>query len=167
MQEDDQKPRIITARTLARDLIKQVGIDSPPVMLKTLVAFLRTEHHIEIIPWDFSNNTDGIQVTEGHQITIGYNRNQHRHRQRFTVAHEIGHFMLGHTHTGSLVDLKSDKNAEIEANQFAAELLMPLKFMKAFIALKKYNAIDLAKLFDVSEESIWWRLMDTKLLNKM
>ena len=52
-------------------------------------------------------------------------------RQRFTVAHELGHLML-HSLGRKFRDVYSaatNSREELEANQFAAELLMPQSFM--------------------------------------
>ena len=65
-------------------------------------------------------------------------------RQRFTIAHEIGHFLL-HTDEDVHIDEKrpigrrDDLSSqavdacEIEANQFAAELLMPESLVREFV----------------------------------
>lgn len=167
MEEQKAKPRVGIARNMARDLIKTMGIKEPPIIIKNVVEELKKEHRIEVIPWDFGEKADGIQLYKDYQITIGYNRSQHPHRQRFTVAHEIGHFLLGHTTDDKIINLDSDKIEEIEANQFAAELLMPLEFIKLEFKKGNKKPANLAILFNVSEESMWWRLMDLKLLNKM
>jgi IrrE N-terminal-like domain len=60
-------------------------------------------------------------------------------RKRFTIAHEIGHFvLLGHDEAGSICgqkDIESWKDRsnpkEREANDFAAELLIPTVVVKA------------------------------------
>jgi hypothetical protein len=63
-------------------------------------------------------------------------------RQRFTLAHELGHILIP-WHTGSIVDhLDPDENSEIEgywameqeANAFAAELLMPAEWVKELVS---------------------------------
>ena len=60
-------------------------------------------------------------------------------RKRFAIAHEIGHFML---HTGTQLILcseddmhvwKESKAQEMEANEFAASLLMPYEIFIKFI----------------------------------
>lgn len=57
-------------------------------------------------------------------------------RARFTVAHELGHWML-HTGMGQLKRMvqgqrvQAYRRAEPQANQFAAELLMPRRFFAA------------------------------------
>lgn len=72
---------------------------------------------------------------------IGVNARQTETRQRFTIAHELGHFLL-HTGEGVHVDqhfnikLRSGLSSqgrdveEMEANLFAAELLMPQAWLE-------------------------------------
>lgn len=120
-----------------------------------------------------------------------YNSNKHMivvnildnlQRQRFTKAHEIGHAVLGHVGENGI----SNRNVmsygydvnEIEANKFAAELLMPKKLILELI--KKYqfdknikrvedinvdNLIKyLAKQLNVSMMSMKYRLLNLKLI---
>lgn len=64
----------------------------------------------------------------------------HIHRQRFTIAHEIGHYLL--QHEGTLLrtidfDMYTDNqdySNELEANDFAAKLLMPLIIIENYIS---------------------------------
>lgn len=167
MEEQNNKPRIGFARQTARKLLADVGIKSPPVLIRDVIGHIKKEKDLSIYPWSFSNNTDGIQITEGEKATIGYNQTQHPHRQRFTVAHEIGHLLLGHTGKNFILDLNSKKPEEIEANQFAAELLVPLEMLKKDFQNGKKNAKDIAKTYNVSEEAVWWRLYDCKLITKI
>lgn len=79
-------------------------------------------------------------------------------RQRFTLAHELGHFVLNHqgvNHRSDDSSIYSDeqlKNNEIAANQFAAELIMPKKLIKKCLlqTMKDLN-YDLNQLFDESD----------------
>ncbi len=167
MEEQNNKPRIGFARQTARKLLTDVGIKSPPVLIRDIINHIKKEKDLSIYPWAFGNDTDGIQITEGDTATIGYNKTQHPHRQRFTVAHEIGHLLLGHTGENFVLDLNSRKPEEIEANQFAAELLMPLEMLKKDFQNGKKNAKDIAKAYNVSEEAVWWRLYDCKLITKI
>jgi len=164
--QDQNNPRISTARNIARKLLAGACITRPPVMIKDIVNLLRKTRDLSVYPWALGENTDGIQATEGSKIAIGYNHSQHPHRQRFTVAHEIGHFLMGHTSANYYNDLKSKDPKEIEANQFAAELLMPLAMLKNDLNDGK-KAKELALLYNVSEESMWWRLCDSKLINNL
>ena len=166
MNEENNKPRIGVARNIARKLLADVGIKNPPVLIRDIVNHIQKQRDLSVYPWAFGNNTDGIQITEEEKATIGYNKSQHPHRQRFTVAHEIGHLLLGHTEKNFILDLNSKKPEEIEANQFAAELLMPLEMIKRDLQNKK-NAKDIANEYNVSEEAVWWRLYDCKLISKI
>jgi len=83
-------------------------------------------------------------------------------RQRFTVAHELGHFFLHLTdkEDGVFVSFRSLKSPqETEANKFASDLLMPAALLKeehkkAFIATAEY----FAELFEVSRKAMQIRL---------
>ena len=77
---------------------------------------------------------------------IGFNKNHQLYRRRFTIAHEIGHLLMGHTCSNS-----KENNSEIEANTFASELLIPTKFIKRDFR-EEPNAIpQLAKRYCVSQ----------------
>ena len=77
-----------------------------------------------------TKKTDGFcAVTENHTY-IFYDRVMPAARQRFTVAHEIGHLMLGHVGPGMATTQNreptgTEKPEEQQANQFAARLLAP------------------------------------------
>lgn len=61
---------------------------------------------------------DGCTLASGSSYIVLYHNGQRKKdRLNFTLAHEIGHIYLGHQADGDL--------EEIEANFFAAELLMP------------------------------------------
>jgi len=167
MDDLGNKPRIGSARNVARQLLKDAGIGRTPIMIRDVVSHIKKTSDLSVYPWAFGDNTDGIQVTHGESATIGYNQDQHRHRQRFTVAHEIGHFMMGHTNRNSAFDLDSKKPEEIEANQFAAELLIPLSLLNKELKNGNKNVDNIAKVFDVSKESVWWKLRECNLISKL
>ena len=74
-------------------------------------------------------------------------------RKLFTLAHEIGHFLLKHNGDNFRVDrniYSEEKDiCETEANFFAAAILMPEKDVIDFI-LSGVSADDMAKAFNVS-----------------
>jgi Zn-dependent peptidase ImmA (M78 family) len=101
---------------------------------------------------------DGILVVVEDQPTIGFNPSMAWVRRRFTIAHEIGHLLLGHTCT----DPDLDNDPEAEANQFAAELLMPLAILK--IDYKAKPSPDyLAQKYIVSREAMIIHLMECRI----
>lgn len=101
---------------------------------------------------------------------IRYNPNESSTRQRFTIAHELGHFALAHgTRNREAPDfsVRPYDPIEAEANRFAAELLMP-KIAIQFMIMKK-NVTDikkLAKAFEVSPVAMEFRLKGLGWLGK-
>jgi Zn-dependent peptidase ImmA (M78 family) len=86
-------------------------------------------------------------------------------RQRFTAAHELGHFVLHRDQIGNGVEdnymLRAQgftNLAEQEANRFAAELLMPRPLIEHLISSGTHTVPQLAKALQVSEIAIGIRL---------
>lgn len=82
---------------------------------------------------DFITDDSGKYDSKQKIITI--NEFEPEYRQRFTIAHELGHAVLGHPgislRTPKLEKYKDvvEKGHEVMANKFAAELLMPRKLI--------------------------------------
>lgn len=94
-------------------------------------------------------------------ITI--NSERHPHHQRFTLAHELGHYALSHGEKyDNQVVLNRDGGSdpdEVAANAFAAELLMPKAIVKHLIFEQKiFDLQELARRFWVSESAMFYRL---------
>lgn len=107
---------------------------------------------------------------------IGVNASHHNNRQRFTIAHEIGHHIL-HAASPFHVDVRfrafrlgppktgEVDREEIEANVFAAELLMPEAFVVRDIRRSKdidleggEDIVNLALKYKVSTQAMTFRL---------
>lgn len=93
-------------------------------------------------------------------------------RRRFTIAHELGHWVCQclEGHTAPLYcrseDIGVDPRAralEREANVFAAELLMPETGVREEFAA---SVGDCAQAFGVSEEALRWRLYNLGLADE-
>ncbi len=99
--------------------------------------------------------------------TIYISSNELYARQAFTVAHELGHFFL-HADKMDEVLLRSnsiESNAdprEAEANEFAANLLMPEDFVKRIYA-ETTSVAKIATLFGVSYTAMDWRIKNLGL----
>ncbi len=167
MPEDKITPRIILARKLAKELIEELGILEPPILLNTIIPFLKNKYSLEVYKWDLGDKTDGIQIDNNGKPVIGYNDNKNIHRQRFTVAHEIGHMILRHTTSHVYLDSDSNKPEETEANQFAAELLMPTSMLKKDIENGKKDMKLLANRYIVSDEALWHKVINEKLIKNI
>jgi len=103
----------------------------------------------------------------GYEIKV--NRYEKPERQRFTIAHEIAHYLLHREHIGNgIVDnvlyrSNLSNRLEAEANKLAAEIIMPKKLMK--LKLSEYQtrtstqlAEELASDFRVSLPAMEIRL---------
>lgn len=157
-------PRIGFARDAARTLLKKLSIDSPPVLLRDVASQIP---NLYIDGAELDDSLSGVQITYEGKPFIRYNKGHSVKRSRFTVAHEIGHLVLGHTSNCNNTRYDNPTNVyETEANQFAAELLMPLTILRKEIQPQD-TAETLAKKFWVSKESMNWRLLETKLYKKL
>ena len=104
--------------------------------------------------------------TENHgKPLIVYDREAAPNLQRFTVAHELGHITLNHGHAFSdpvkNFNRRNLDRKESEANQFAAELLMPMVAIEYYLGEKReYSFERLSQLFGVSQMAVKIRLQD-------
>lgn len=166
---ENQKNKISNSkvRHIVMKLLLDAGIHKPPVILNTIVQHLKKSYRLSVVAWELGEKPSGIQATINDEIFIGYNKNHHPNRQRFTVAHEIGHLIMGHTSVNNNPTPENKDIEEMEANQFAAELLMPLEFIKKDIDTGLKDVPLIAKKYNVSEEMTWRRLMGCKLINRL
>jgi Zn-dependent peptidase ImmA (M78 family) len=162
--------------------------------IRTLVERLLASHQVrqQPVPVESIANGLGVQIQKESaedklsgflfrdrtkdQAIIGVNADHPPKRQRFTTAHELGHFLLhdfGDVHVDRQFKVwlrngpSSDgvSTEEKEANLFAAELLMPAKFLQK--DFRKIDAMDmqdekqladLAEQYDVSTQAMTIRL---------
>lgn len=156
-KRNPNKPRIKLAHDTARTILEKAGISTYPILLKVISENI---DGLIIEGREFEDGISGIGARYNGVIFIAYNKDHATVRNRFTVAHELGHVLLGHTNRPAPIDLYSKDFRECEANQFAAELIMPLKLVKT--AIKKYKTVDtLARAFWVSKEAMGWRVIET------
>lgn len=147
-----------------RGILTKATITAPPVSVEKIAALFS----IKVFPYQgFPDNVSGTIVDQKGFIVIGVNSNHPKVRQRFTIAHELGHYLEGHDLAKKIIDDVYDKptDKEVEANRFAAELLMPRDFLKQDLD-KKMNIPELARRYNVSEQAISIRLLETGLINK-
>lgn len=153
------RPNIANARRRARKLFKDAAVDSIPVSLPQIIRYLKTKHDLEVMRYPFGEHISGMLVMVEGKPTIGFNPDDPWVRRRFTIAHEIGHFLMSH---GSC-DLCSSTPEEREANQFAAELLMPSLFIRKDFK-RQPDVQELARKYLVSMEALTYQLMDCRVL---
>lgn len=148
-----------------------------PVPVEEIAAKLGVALVVETL----DRNVSGLLFRQGDDRAIGVNAAHPMVRQRFTVAHELGHLQL---HPGKelildrvRVNLRDDVSSlgtnreERDANAFAAELLMPRSEILSQVqkVLDRGGTTDarfiadLALLFDVSEQAMEFRLVNLGL----
>lgn len=170
-----------SARKQAELLIASLGITEAPVNVDAVAKHLG----IRIVSMKLDDDVSGLLITKPNMASIVIREDDPPVRQRFSIAHEIGHFCLRHQfepgehvhvdrgHRISQRDRQSStgKNVkEIEANQFAACLLMPSALIKATIEelgvdeLYDVHITTLASKFNVSEQAMTIRLSVMGLL---
>jgi transcriptional regulator with XRE-family HTH domain len=158
-----------TPRDTAESLLMVAGISQPPIPIEKLVAGCG----IIIQPWTFVD-VDGLMVDLESGPVIWVNAQQSETRQRFTLAHELGHKLLRHFdqfHLEFSGDLSPsatgghpeyDWRAERAANDFAANLLMPAAMVRNAFSKTK-SARELAIKFKVSPAAMGYRLTNLGL----
>ncbi len=157
-------PRKKFAKTLAARLLKDVAVNKAPVSLQRVIEYLQSTRSIAVqhIP-DAGERVSGLLVVckevDEEYVTIGFNASHPWYRRRFTIAHEIGHLLLGHTCNSE----GGGSHNEREANVFASELLMPTDFIKNDFK-KTRNLKELSKLYRVSEQALTIQLMETRII---
>lgn len=166
---ETEKARVTTAKKLARKLIKECGISHPPVLLNDVIKKLRENYSLGVYKADLGDELSGMMVTtqgdflDDRTDNILYNQNHHVRRQRFTVAHEVGHLLMGTTHSGAAESFEDSSEHEKEANCFASELLIPTDWLKE--DLQKGGKVDeLAWKYYVSKDTMGWKISNSNLL---
>ncbi|WP_121634658.1 ImmA/IrrE family metallo-endopeptidase [Tropicibacter alexandrii] len=163
-----RRARYTKIEKLVEGLLEQHGVTQVPVPVESIVS----SYGIHLRKGDLED-VSGLIVRDGSSVTIGVNAKQSRTRQRFTIAHEFGHFLLhdgmsSHVDHDYRVNFRSETSSlavdveEIEANFFAASFLMPKQFLDqadAIEALDSDTAVgQLARSFNVSRHAMSLRL---------
>lgn len=144
------------ARDKAWETLIKCKVTSLPVNLAT-IAKLNT---IAILKYSESADQnltgDGFSFKSNGRCIIYYNDLKPTHRIRFTIAHELGHCLLGHLLFGKTYHRNSEINTnnidirEMQANVFARDTLMPATVLHS---LRINSADDISKICNVSIQS--------------
>jgi len=128
------------------EIARDQGLELVPFDIEGLINLLSI--HLRSIPME--NEKSGFFKKQDGAWVIGVNSLHHPYRRRFTMAHELGHFVfhreLGIDFEDTALFRDGESNTlEWDANKFASELLMPEREFRAF--LKTNDSID-----DVSDK---------------
>src|SRR5689334_11100791 len=126
---------VLRARKEAQKIVAQAGAIELPVPIRDIAR-----GYAQLVEREIPGEISGMLVpVEGaNEWVIVVAKGDNEVRKRFTIAHELGHLVL-HSYTTphadrsyKLRDARSSDGSileEIEANQFAAELLMPERYV--------------------------------------
>ena len=157
----------------ARSLLEEHAIETIPVPIERIARSRGIR--VEYAPLD--DELSGLAHIRDDVPIIGVNSLHAPNRQRFTLAHELAHILLHrdeleravHVDRGSLrrdaLSAEGVDPIEIEANAFAAELLMPARLLILELERHPVDLEDdaavaaLAKRFRVSDAAMRYRLI--------
>ncbi len=155
-------------RDKAESILKMAGIHDTPIDLDKVAASLGFV--IERFP--FPDKLKGRVIIDDGLKVIGVNENHPKTLQRFTIAHELGHYLNGHEHFEKTF-IKDETRfydsyfqQEKEADAFAAELLMPKSILEKDLAEHGLDIEKLKEKYQVSEQALWIRLTTLRLAEK-
>ena len=138
--------------------------NSIPIDLESLIKSIG----ISVLPMDFTELENrknqghimGLVLSDEKNAVIYYSSQDRVNRQRFTIAHELGHICLtlSDDKRHFFVDWRRESESDDEnnlheknANIFAGELLIPFhKLKEEYMNMRYPNSVDLAYKFGVS-----------------
>lgn len=160
----DQRINRHQIRKITSRLLKECHIIDPPIRIEAIskkLEIILEKGDPEILNLFKIKNLSAFIDLES-KIVV-YNSTHPSVRNRFSIAHEIGHLLLKHSFKNDIFCLKSRDPREVEANMFAAELLMPFEWIKKDLK-NGLKVADIAYKYWVSEEAVGWRLFQSDAL---
>ena len=140
-------------------------IEAPDRYPEVSLVDIVEKNGLKVFKHDFGDHSGSIMgaIDFKHnksQPVIYINKYKHPNNQQFTLAHELGHYVLGHRDQNMQfrIDFESDSSSqnpkirlqELEANYFAGALLMPVRAIKKRLGRsdlnKEITATELEKL---------------------
>lgn len=163
------------AKIAAKKILEEIGYDLP-VNVYAVVQ----KYEVEVRNLLLEDEVSGMLVIKDDHAIIGVNQSHHSNRQRFSIAHELGHYLL-HRHSANVFvdpvffrDGKSSEGVdetEVAANIFAAELLMPEAVVTQQFQEDPFDPFDdlalrrMAARFEVSPQALNIRLSRLGLIS--
>lgn len=153
-----------------RNLGEQNGCyDNMALDVEKLIKFI-PDIRLEYVNMD--STLSGSLSKQDNLWLIRINKVHSKTRQRFSIAHELGHFIYHKDDEKEFVDttffrgMTSD-NLEFTANKFASELLMPEEQVRQLIDKENIRSVaDLAARFGVSSAAMLYRVKELKYKTK-
>jgi len=159
------------------EILGTVSLNSLPIPIEEIAR----QRGLDIKAYDLGEGISGVLAIDSGKGTIGYNPRESKVRQRFTIAHELGHFELHHKRNELFVDKEfsvmfrdessstGENKKEQEANAFAAAILMPEKALRqaiennGFDISEEKSLKELSKIFQVSTTAMSYRIANLNI----
>lgn len=165
--DQEKRQSIARAERAASTVLRNHGVHGTPINAVKLAEALGYDVYQATFKDGAISGGVNFQKNGGR---IYLNQNDSPTRQRFTLAHEIGHCVLHRDkHENGILeridmfrDPENHSQEEVEANAFAANLLMPEQLVREM--WKRWGSTEiLADIFEVSLSAISYRLYNLHL----
>lgn len=130
-----------------------------------IIALIKTQNIALVYAENMLPDVSGALRIENGVWTIYVNKKHSQNRQRYTIAHEFGHYCLHKDFMNEFEDTtffrrESDwTSREYDANQFAADLLMPKENLEKALDNNIITIKELSEAFGVSMIAMKNRLL--------
>lgn len=170
---------LLDGENAALALRQRLGLGDDAVDLETVAA----QRGALVFRHPFGGDApDGMYVFDGEDAVIVVNAGKPPQRQRFTLAHELGHHEL-HRHRGPTRIVDADVASttgpdgvkdpdEVAANAFAAHLLLPRTALEQTLGTRRNRQVtaevlvELVQRFRTSWEMACWRLYNERFIRR-
>ena len=152
-----KRSRDLAWRVLLRENVRELPVDVLELCRRMRID---VREYVDELP----DRGDGFSCIVKGKAFVFVRQGQSRQRCRFTIAHELGHILLGHVGRFELVNREpssGDNPVEQAANVFAARLLAPACVLWG---CRVSSAVELAKLCDISPTAAGYRWERMQLL---
>ncbi|MGP4096941.1 helix-turn-helix domain-containing protein [Nonomuraea sp. KM90] len=141
---------------------------------KDLAGAVEAAFGVDVRVHRLADGFDGLSWSDEHSSLIVVATSEVPARQRFTIAHELGHLLAGDDQglhlDGDLHDADHRrKPSEKRANAFAAELLLPAEMLREKAGHITWGLEEFARLaceLWVSPSTLAWQLFNLQLIDK-
>jgi Zn-dependent peptidase ImmA (M78 family) len=153
----------------AREARERLGLDAA-APVPCVVTLVEEGAGLPVVVANLPPEVAGALWRDGDGAIVWVNGAQAVERQRFTVAHELGHVCCRHEQTridtATTISAAADDPREMQANAFAAELLAPRAGVRAMIGGEPGldDLVRLAARFGVSTIAALYRCRTLELV---
>lgn len=149
-------------KALADKLIKKIGLGIPINFDELFDHFSDLEIRYDVRNLDVEGRIIVENIDNNTMYVVELRGDGRTNRDRFTIAHELGHLFLGHVKQYEVLYRRGANELEYAANQFAADLLMPEdEFIK-----KVNSSLDENQECDISAVSEYFQVSDSAVLTR-